>query len=165
MTGIAHDTIRLERTFPHQPDRLFRAYADVEERTQWSAPSADEFVSFHSHDFREGGIDRFTCGLRDGTATFDGTTRYESISADRHIVFTERLTAAGGGLLAMSLVTWKLDPAEGGSRLTIVDQVTSFAGDGPIEGSRHGYGAMLDQLDRYLDDDIGLRSGNGGAGS
>ena len=35
-------------------------------------------------------------------------------------------------------------------RLTIVDQVTSFAGDGPIEGSRHGYGAMLDQLERHL---------------
>jgi hypothetical protein len=51
----------------------------------------------------------------------------------------------------MSLVTWAVTPDDGGgSVLTITDQVTSAAGDGPIIGSRHGYTAMLDQLDAHL---------------
>ncbi len=152
--NLAHDTIRLERVFPHPPDHVFRAYAEVDERRRWSAPSDEEFVSFQSHDFRVGGIDEFRCGRRadaggDGV-TFRGTTRYESIAVDEHIVFTERLTDDRGQLLAMSLVSWLLDGDGESCRLTIIDQVTSFAGGGPIEGSRHGYAAMLDQLDRHL---------------
>ncbi len=151
---LAHDTIRLERIYSHSAARVFRAYADVDERARWSAPSDDEYVSFDEHDFRVGGVDRFTCGRRsDPTAsgtTFSGTTRYESIVDDDHVVFTERLVTADHELLAMSLVTWAVEPVDDGCRLTIVDQVTSFAGDGPIEGSRHGYRAMLDQLQRHL---------------
>ena len=153
-TPLAHETIRLERTFPHPPDRVFRAYADVDERCRWSAPSDDEYVTFEAHDFRVGGTDRFTCGLRvDPTAagtTFGGTTRYESIVDDHHIVFTERLVDTEGELVAMSLVSWIVEPVGGSSRLVVIDQVTSVAGDGPIDGSRHGYAAMLDQLDRHL---------------
>ncbi len=151
---LAHDTIRLDRIYPHPPDRVFRAYAEVEERRRWSAPSDDEYVTFQRHDFRVGGVDEFTCGRREdaerGDGAFHGVTRYESIVVDQHIVFTERLTDAGGGLLAMSLVTFQVDAHDDGCRLTIIDQVTSFAGAGPIEGSRHGYGAMLDQLERFL---------------
>ena len=146
-----HDTIRLERTFDHPVGRVFRAYADVEERTRWSAPSEDEFVSFQTDDFRVGGIDQFTCGQREGGATFAGTTRYESVAADQHIVFTERLTGADDALLAMSLVTWRFDGDDERCRLTIIDKVTSFAVDGPITGSRQGYKAMLDQLHRQLE--------------
>lgn len=152
-TALAHDTIRLERIFRHPPARVFRAYADVEQRLRWSTPSDDEFVAFEAHDFRVGGIDRFRCGLRDdpdGGGTFGGTTRYEAIGEESHIVFTERLESAVGDLLAMSLVTMSFGADGEGCRFTIVDQVTSFAGDGPLEGSRHGYTAMLDQLDRFL---------------
>lgn len=56
-----------------------------------------------------------------------------------------------GTLQAMSLVTWNVRPDQQGSRLTIVDQVTSVDGDGPIEGSRVGYTAMLGQLANHLD--------------
>ncbi len=152
-TELAHDTIRLERSCPHPPARVFRAYADVDQRIRWSAPSDDEFVAFESHDFRVGGIDRFSCGLvddPDGRGTFGGTTRYEAIEEGSHIVFTERLESAAGDLLAMSLVTMSFAGDGDGCRFTVVDQVTSFAGDGPLEGSRHGYSAMLDRLDRFL---------------
>lgn len=151
-TALAHDTIRLDRTYPYPPARVFEAYADIDQRARWSAPSDDEFVTFSAHDFRVGGLDEFTCGPVEApeTAHFTGVTRYESIVEPAHLVFTERLATASGELLAMSLVTWAVEAAAGGSTLTITDQVTSFAGDGPIEGSRHGYRAMLDQLDRFL---------------
>jgi len=149
-TDVVHDTLRFERALPHPPNIVFAAYADVDQRVLWSAPSDDEIVLFESHDFTVGGVDHFICGLKD-SPQFAGTTRYEHIVDDEVIVFSERLVTTAGDLLAMSLVTWAVSLSEGGGTLlTITDQATSAAGDGPIEGSRHGYTAMLDQLDAHL---------------
>lgn len=148
-TSVAHDTLRFERHLSHPPSVVFAAYADIDQRIVWSAPSDDEIVVFESHDFRVDGIDRFICGPRDAPS-FAGTTRYEHIVDDEVIVFTERLVTDGGDLLAMSLVAWVVEPHEGGTLLSISDQVTSVVGDGPIEGSQHGYAAMLDQLEGHL---------------
>ncbi len=151
--NLAHDTIVLSHEFSHSAARVFAAYADVEQRRVWSAPSAEEFVELDAHDFRVGGVDEFRCGLSDTPeSTFAGTTRYEDIVVDEYFVFTERLVSAAGTLLAMSLVTWAIEPTATGCRLTITDQVTSVQGDGPIDGSRHGYAAILEQLDRFLAD-------------
>ncbi len=149
-TAIVHDTIRFERTLAQPPHVVFAAYADIEQRVIWSAPSDDEIVIFESHDFAVGGVDHFICGLRE-SPSFAGTTRYEHIVDGEVIVFSERLITTAGDLLAMSMVTWAVKPdVEGGTVLTITDQVTSTTGDGPIDGSRHGYTAMLDQLDAHL---------------
>lgn len=118
------------------------AYADIDQRTIWSAPSADEVVIFERHDFTEGGVDTFTCGLKE-SPHFVGTTRYEAIVDGEMIVFTERLTSIDRALLAISLVTWSIAAERDGAILTVIDQVTSVAGTGPIEGSIAGYGAML----------------------
>lgn len=147
---VVHDTLRFERVLAHPPDVVFAAYADVDQRVLWSAPSDDEIVIFESHDFAVGGVDHFICGLKE-SPSFAGTTRYELIVDDEVIVFSERLVATNGDLLAMSLVTWAVTPdGKGATVLTITDQVTSAAGDGPIHGSRDGYNAMLDQLDAHL---------------
>jgi uncharacterized protein YndB with AHSA1/START domain len=148
--AIVHDILRFERTLAQPPHVVFAAYADIDQRVVWSAPSIDEVVIFESHDFAVGGVDHFICGLKDSPG-FAGTTRYEHIVEGEVIVFSERLVTTAGDLLAMSLVTWAVTPDDGGgSVLTITDQVTSAAGDGPIIGSRHGYTAMLDQLDAHL---------------
>lgn len=96
-TDLAHDTLTFERHFPHPPTAVFDAYADIDQRVIWSAPSDDEVVIFESADFTVGGTDRFLCGL-DDAPSFAGTTQYHAI----------------------------------------------------IDGSRHGYDAMLDQLERHL---------------
>ena len=149
-TPIVHDTIRFERTLAQPPHVVFAAYADVDQRVIWSAPSDDEIVIFESHEFAVGCVDHFICGLKE-SPSFAGTTRYEHIVDDEMIVFSERLVTTAGDLLAMSLVTWALTPdGGGGTVLTVTDQVTSAAGDGPIVGSRHGYNAMLDHLGAHL---------------
>ena len=149
-TQIVHDTLRFEKAFTQPPSVVFAAYADVDQRAVWSAPTDDEIVIFESHDFTVGGVDRFICGLKE-SPNFAGTTRYEHIVDDEVIVFSERLVTTVGDLLAMSLVTWAVAAdSSGGTVLTITDQVTSAAGDGPIEGSRQGYKAILEQLDAHL---------------
>jgi uncharacterized protein YndB with AHSA1/START domain len=147
---VVHDTLRFERTLNHPPDVVFAAYADIEQRIVWSAPSADEIVIFESHEFAVGGVDHFICGPKE-SPSFVGTTRYEHIVDGEVIVFSERLVTSGEDLLAMSLVSWVIAPNDaGGTVLTVTDQVTSAAGDGPIDGSRHGYNAILDQLGTHL---------------
>ena len=148
--ATVHDTLRFERTLAQPPHVVFAAYADIDQRVIWSAPSFDEIVVFESHDFVVGGVDHFICGLKDSPG-FAGTTRYEHIVDGEVIVFTERLVTTAGDLVAMSLVTWSVTlDDDGRTVLTIIDQVTSAAGDGPIDGSRHGYAAMLDQLAAHL---------------
>ena len=147
-TTVVHDTIRLERQLRHPPSAVFAAYADVDQRVAWTAPSDDEVVIFEAADFRVGGLDQFLCGPRNAP-DFVGTTRYDHIIDDELIVFTERL-AYGDQLLAMSLVTWELTPSAAGTTLVVTDQVTSLAGLGPIEGSREGYAAILDRLVTHL---------------
>ncbi len=128
---------------------MFDAYADIDQRTVWSAPSDDEIVIFETHDFSVGGADRFICGPKEAPS-FAGTTHYHAIVDGETIVFTERLTDLDDNLSAVSLVTWNVVADGSGSLLTIIDQVASIVGDGPIHGSRHGYTAMLDQLAKHL---------------
>ena len=87
-THIVHDTLHFERTFSRPPSVVFAAYADVDQRVVWSAPSDDEIVIFESHDFTVGGVDTFICGLKE-SPSFAGTTRYEHIVDDEAIVFTD----------------------------------------------------------------------------
>ncbi|HMR11296.1 MAG TPA: hypothetical protein PKA88_36200, partial [Polyangiaceae bacterium] len=75
---VMHDTIRLERQLAHPPSAVFAAYADVDQRVAWTAPSDDEIVVFEADDFRVGGLDQFRCGPR-RAPDFVGTTRYDHI--------------------------------------------------------------------------------------
>ncbi|MEZ5382552.1 MAG: SRPBCC domain-containing protein [Microthrixaceae bacterium] len=145
---LIHDTIRLERQLGHPPAAVFAAYADVDQRAAWTAPTDDEVLIFEADDFRVGGVDQFLCGPKTAPG-FVGTTRYDHIVDNEVIVFTERL-AHGDQLLAVSLITWALTPRGTGTFLVVTDQVTSLAGQGPIDGSREGYSAILDRLTSHL---------------
>ena len=148
MTDLAHGTVVVDRRYPHPPAAVFGAYADIEQRSAWSAPSDAEDIVFDAHDFRVGGLDEFRCGLA-GNLVFSGTTRYQHIVDDSLIVFIETI-AANGILGAVSLVTWHVEPDGDGAKLTITDQVVSLDGPGEIEGHRAGYSGILEQLDHFL---------------
>ena len=149
-TPVVPVTIRVERSLDHRPHRVFDAYADIDQRTQWMAPP-DDLISFESHHFRTGASDHFVRASQGKRGSLV-TTRYEHIVDNEHIVFTERLTAANDQLLAISLVSWFLAPSEPGTLLTITDHTASVVGSRPIEGARHRYEVMVDRLARYLAD-------------
>ena len=146
---VVHDTIVLERHLAHPPEVVLEAYADLDQRVAWSVPSDDEVIIYESADFTVGGTDRFLCGPRE-QPNFAGTTEYHHIDGSS-FVFTERLVDDSKALLAVSLVTWQINATPTGCTLVVTDQVTSTAGQGPIDGSRDGYGAVLDNLVRMLD--------------
>jgi uncharacterized protein YndB with AHSA1/START domain len=146
--AIVHETLVLERNLSAPPSRVFAAVADPRVRATWTVPSDDEVLIYSATDFRPGGVDRFTCGLRTDPI-HDGEVHYLEIAPDERVIYSERLSTEGS-LVAISLITWELRQSGGGTRLTITDQMASLAGRGPVEGSIAGYTAALANLGTHL---------------
>lgn len=140
---LKHSTVEVARDFSAPPEKIFSAYADVESRADWSAPAGHEMI-YHDSSFEVGGTDTYRCGPI-GQADLDGHVRYLEISKDSRVVYVETMSL-GSNPIAISLVTWQIDPLETGSRLTLVSQICSFVGDDMVEGTREGLNLMLDNL-------------------
>lgn len=145
--SLAHDTFVLERDLPFPPEEVFAAYRDPGRRAQWAAPPGDGMEILESG-FEPAGTDRFRCGPV-GNLHIEGTVVYLDIVDGRRIIFAERV-ADGGRPIAMSLVTWLLEPSETGTHLVLLTQVTSLVGDEMVEGSRNGRDISLDNLEQHL---------------
>ncbi len=142
---LVHETIEFQRDFPVPPERVFRAFTDIREREIWSAPSDRVEVKIDQSDMRPGGLERARCGPR-GDMQWDLITYYHVIDAGQVITFTEILSERGTTLTA-ALVTFAFSPLpEGGTRLKLTDQITSFVGAEAAAGHRMGYTQALHNL-------------------
>ena len=52
--------------------------------------------------------------------------------------------------MAIAVLMWQLEASDRGTRITVVDQVTSLVGQGVIAGHRNAHDKTLDQLVRWL---------------
>ena len=152
--AVKHDTLVFERRLRSTPSAVFAAYADVESRARWSAPSDTAAVVYSVSDFRVDGVDRFRCGSMTDLQ-FEGTVRYADIVENRRIVYSEVISTTDMRL-SVSLVTWEIFPEGTGARLVVTDQIASFVGDDMITGSRVGMSAALDNLTSLLERTAGV---------
>lgn len=142
--SLAHRTLTFERHSPAAPARVFAALADPAQRAVWASPSDTATFFYEAADFREGGEDRFRCGSREAPQ-FTGRTRHALIRPEVAVVSTEVVEAGGQPLMA-SLITTRLEPQRGGTRITMTVQITSFHGEEMIAGTETGTNAALDNL-------------------
>ncbi|MFR9753667.1 SRPBCC domain-containing protein [Nocardia sp. 004] len=140
---LNHSTVEVARSYPVSPDKIFAAYADVERRASWTAPEGHEVVYVNTS-FDVDGVDDYRCGPI-GQAELTGRVRYLDIEEGVRIVYSETISL-GSQPLAISLVTWSLDPNDIGTEVTVVSQVCSFVGDDMIAGTREGLSMALDNL-------------------
>lgn len=146
---IHHETILLKQEFLASPDRVFRAFVDVEERQKWSAPSDTTAVFIDHSDVRTGGSEATRCGSKDDLR-FRTEVRYHLVEENRTICFAETLFE-GDKVLMAALVTFDFgEDDEGGTLLALTDQITSFVGPEGIEGHRQGFTATLSNLAHLL---------------
>ncbi|MEV0947496.1 SRPBCC domain-containing protein [Rhodococcus sp. NPDC049939] len=141
--ALSHSTVVVARSYAVLPDKIFAAYADVERRASWTAPEGHEVV-YESTSFDVDGVDDFRCGPV-GQAELTGRVRYLDIKEDVRIIYSEAISL-NSEPLAISLVTWSLDPDDIGTEVTVVSQICSFVGDDMITGTREGLSAALDNL-------------------
>jgi uncharacterized protein YndB with AHSA1/START domain len=140
-----HETIQLKQEFSALPDRVFRAFVDVEERQKWSAPSDATAVLIDHSDVRTGGSEATRCGSKDNLR-FRTEVHYHLVEENRTICFAETLFE-GDKVLMAALVTFDFGKGDdGGTLLTLTDQITSFVGPEGIEGHRQGFAAALGNL-------------------
>lgn len=142
-----HETLRFHRDLGHPIETIWAAYADVSKRSHWSVPRGEEIV-YDDADFREGGHDSYRCGSPGDLATA-GRVTYHRINAPQQLIYSETVHH-DEQLLSVALVTWTLEMAETGARVTVINQLASLVGPGMIEGHRNGHEMALDQLGHFL---------------
>jgi len=146
---IHHETLVFEREFNAPPERLFQSFTDPREREVWSAPTPDiEFV-IDETDVRTGGSEIARCGSR-GNLSWTMKVAYHKVTANEQITFTEELWD-GEDILTVALITFEfVKTGQGGTHLRLTDQITSFVGQGGIQGHEEGYTKALANLeDRF----------------
>jgi uncharacterized protein YndB with AHSA1/START domain len=143
-SAIVHATLIFERMISATYDQVFTAYADINQREKWGAPSDNTVLIYDQADFREGGEDVFRCGSR-SNPNIHGRTRYLDVVANRRIVSTETISVDGRHLCA-SLTTLELDPDGEHTKLKSTIQLVSFVGQDMVKGHENGTNASLDNL-------------------
>lgn len=143
-----HATLVFERMVPATCSQVFTAFADVEERQKWGAPSDNTALVYEHADFREGGEDAFRCGPK-SDPNIHGATRYLDIVVNRRIVSTETISMDGRRLGA-SLQTLEMDPDGDRTKLKSTIQLVSFVGQDMVKGHENGTKASLDNLVNFF---------------
>lgn len=136
-------TVRASRALAHRPDEILAAYGDIRRRVRWQA-DPEEILVLEAHDFRIGGTDHFVYRSRHYPGLL-GTVRYERIE-DEVLVYTRTLADEDGRTVAISVVSWALQPCAAGTEVTIAEHTTSLDGSAPIEGSEYRLQTLLDRL-------------------
>jgi len=85
---VQHSTIAVERRYNATPARVFTAWADPKERSQWDVPGDDWEIAECQQDFRVGGREASRFGPK-------GDVRYSSEGRYLDIVENARIISAG----------------------------------------------------------------------
>lgn len=142
-----HATLEFTASIPAPVSTVWQAFADPAARVVWGAPAGEAQV-YDRTDFRIGGRDEYRCGPPE-TLDFHGTTDYLAIVPERLLSQTD-VVSSNGSVLAGALLTFRLEDDEDGTRIHLTDQVTSFVGQGMIEGHRNGHTIALQQLGDWV---------------
>ena len=149
MAMLVHDAVVVERVFNVPVDRVFEAWRNSAALQEWCSPGDNGWTgSVEAHDFSVGGEKRLTFGP-EGDTPYCEEARYMAIEPDIHIVNSERISQ-GDRLISASMISLEFEPAEGGCKLTVTDQITLFDPSETSEQRREGWGEVLDKLGAYL---------------
>jgi uncharacterized protein YndB with AHSA1/START domain len=138
-----HATFVIERSYPADPARVFRAFASTEEKSKWFGPPEDGSQGIEL-DFRPGGAESFEAHGPDG-ARYRYSALYHDIVPGERIVYTYEMYREQDRI-SVSVSTVELRAAEGGTALTYTEQGAYLDGhDGP--GPReHGTRVALERI-------------------
>jgi uncharacterized protein YndB with AHSA1/START domain len=144
MTTIAHATIVMDRTYNASPARVFAAWADLEARKRWSAPTENIRIEYEESDFREGGRDVSRC-IEPGNEDYLAAVTYIDIKRDQRIAFIEDVVH-GKKRVSAALISVELAPKAAATHLRLTMQIASFDEANMERGYQFGWSAALDNL-------------------
>lgn len=146
---LRHDTIRIQRSFPASPERLFDAFADPAIRAQWENPLANWEMPFDMRDFRISGRETCHCGPK-GENIYHFEIFYLDIVRPHRIV--QAVSASGpDGPISASLISIEIDGGVGGSILIHTEQIIYLDETGLGGEHRHGMELAYDNLAAWFE--------------
>lgn len=148
-----HTSFVIERSFSASVEDVFRAWADLDIKRQWSDCHADHTVEF-SLDFRNQGRETYRALHPE-----HGEQRVEKLFFDirpnLRIVFAYDISI-GGNRLSVSLVTVEFNASEAGTLMVYTEQIAYLDGHQDLEQRIHGTGEGLDRLRLMVERGSGL---------
>lgn len=145
--AVCSMALRFRRTVDAPVDRVWRAYADVDQRRAWAVPEGEEVV-YDAAEFAPGGGDRYRCGPP-GDLTNHVVTRYVRVDEPRSFVAVNEL-CRDDLAVAVDTTHWRLDAAGGATIVSVDVQVTSLLGAEVLDGYRTGHERTLEHLEWFL---------------
>ena len=136
------------RNLPLQPDQLWHVLTDATMRERWGAPSAEMILKVAKSDLSVGGIERHICGPKENPE-FEVETRWYRLDAPSDATFTETVEI-GGGAIATSLVTYRLESKDKGTDLFVHVSVSSFCGAEAASEFKDGWIGGLGNLEKLV---------------
>jgi uncharacterized protein YndB with AHSA1/START domain len=146
--SVTHATFALERTYPASPARVFAAFADPAAKRAWFVGPEEWQVGPYELEFRVGGRERASGGPAGGPVhTYEA--QYHDIVPNERIVLAYAMYA-DELRTSISLGTWELRPAAGGTRVLYTEQSAFLDGSDDGASREHGTRVLLDQLGDIL---------------
>jgi uncharacterized protein YndB with AHSA1/START domain len=146
--SVVHSTFSIERTYEASPERVFQAFAQLENKLKWFSGPDEWLTSQRELDFRVGGREVLSGGPKGGPAhTFEA--HYFDIIPNQRIVYGYDMYV-GERKLSVSLATIEIVAQGKGTRLTLTEQGAYL--DGAEDGTQREAGTrgLLDKLGRSL---------------
>ncbi len=149
MTAMfADDRVEVRRRLAATPQQVFACFAEARLLARWLTPAPEIRLTVLDLDFREGGGYRFAYHLPDRrTVTVGGL--YRTIEPPSRIVFSWIIEPPDEHAGIDSQVTVTIEPADGGSALTIRHE--RLLRPDAVTRHREGWHGALDRLTALLE--------------
>lgn len=148
------DTFTITRIFQARPNEVYAAFASLEKRAAWFKGPAGWVQSNRELDFRVGGHEVMEGAFGNGVSTGYTAHFYDLVSNERIVNSFE--VSINGRVFSVSLTTTQLEEAEGGTKLTLTEQIVyldNAAGEQARLSRVNGTSVGYDLLERYLGGD------------
>lgn len=146
--AVVQGSFTLKRTYPVPPARLFRAWSDQRELSQWAAPADGWTHATETFDFSIGGVEVSRFGPAN-EEPYVVNSRFDDIVPNERIV-TAFSISKGEARISSTVMCVEFLPVAGGTELVLTESGLFLDGQETPAMRETGTRFQLDQLATYL---------------
>jgi uncharacterized protein YndB with AHSA1/START domain len=146
--SVVLGSFRIERRYPASPARVYRALTDPAAKAKWFAGGEGFTTLLREMDVRVGGREQLKGRWSNGLVTHFDAVYHDLVPGER-IIYAYAMSM-DARKISVSLATFELFPANGGTRLVMAEQGAFLDGYDDAGSRERGSGLLLDALGAAL---------------